>query len=310
MGKQTRKSGSKFGGEWTKIKLSIISEYLKEYSIALKNQNFVRIYVDAFAGSGKTDISKEEEHQQDLLFEYVDDIVEREVEDQKVLEGSALKALNYNFDYFIFIELDSDRMEKLIENIKEKYPYKLSRCIFFEGDANQLIDEIKDLIAESYTRCVMFLDPYSLELKWSSLEKISKINGVDIWYLFPLTSLRLIPNDFSKLEEDNISKINELLGTDEWINVFYKKKKEISLFGEKEVIYRVDYEEIIDFIVKRLETLFPYVFSKTRNFTNSKNALMFKLLFMMTNNSPKAVFLADKLVNGVYSHICKIYQNY
>ena len=56
MGKQTKQKGSHFGGEWTIQKLHIIEEYAKTYLTALKNQKVKKIYVDGFAGSGKTEL--------------------------------------------------------------------------------------------------------------------------------------------------------------------------------------------------------------------------------------------------------------
>ena len=41
-----------FGGDWTERKLNILAGYLKAYNIALKNQPFIRVYIDAFAGTG------------------------------------------------------------------------------------------------------------------------------------------------------------------------------------------------------------------------------------------------------------------
>ena len=43
MGKQTNKSGSKFGGRWTKEKLHIIEDYLYFYVRALSKIN-VKLY--------------------------------------------------------------------------------------------------------------------------------------------------------------------------------------------------------------------------------------------------------------------------
>ena len=56
MGKQTKQRGSHFGGEWTLQKLHIIDEYLKSYSIVLKNLKVKKIYVDGFERSGKTEL--------------------------------------------------------------------------------------------------------------------------------------------------------------------------------------------------------------------------------------------------------------
>ena len=48
----------RFGGRHTDEKLDRLRQYLSAFSRALKNQGFVRVYVDAFAGSGdRTEVS-------------------------------------------------------------------------------------------------------------------------------------------------------------------------------------------------------------------------------------------------------------
>ena len=42
----------KFGGPDTKKKLDCLEDYLQAFSLALRDRNFARIYIDAFAGSG------------------------------------------------------------------------------------------------------------------------------------------------------------------------------------------------------------------------------------------------------------------
>ena len=52
----------KFGGDWTVEKLNILSDYLGFYLNALKNQPFGKVYIDAFAGSGKIETRSGTEH--------------------------------------------------------------------------------------------------------------------------------------------------------------------------------------------------------------------------------------------------------
>ena len=47
----------KFGGAWTQEKLNIFTSYLEAYLIALQNQNFKKIYIDAFAVAGSDNIT-------------------------------------------------------------------------------------------------------------------------------------------------------------------------------------------------------------------------------------------------------------
>ena len=99
MGKQTNQKGSHFGGEWTLQKLHIIEEYLKTYATVLKNQRVKKIYVDGFAGSGKTEL-KSNPHTQD--FETQENLLGELPVDAPsvVVEGSALLSLKYDFDEY------------------------------------------------------------------------------------------------------------------------------------------------------------------------------------------------------------------
>ena len=88
-----------FGGDWTEDKLSRVKEYFERYNIALKNQRFIREYIDAFAGTGYRE-PRSEEIDADYLFP---ELAEPEV--RGFLEGSARIALKVDpgFARFTFI---------------------------------------------------------------------------------------------------------------------------------------------------------------------------------------------------------------
>ena len=50
-------TSQKFGGDWTAKKLNFFTSYLDAYLIALQNQKFKKIYIDAFAGTGEIETS-------------------------------------------------------------------------------------------------------------------------------------------------------------------------------------------------------------------------------------------------------------
>ena len=80
-----------FGGPWTEIKLDVLKQYLNAYTTALKNQPFERLYIDAFAGTGKV-----------------------RIRDGRVIDGSAQIALETpGFDRYIFIEQDETSVLEL-----------------------------------------------------------------------------------------------------------------------------------------------------------------------------------------------------
>lgn len=301
MGKQTRKQGSTFGGPWTKQKLFIIDEYLKAYSLILKKQKVKRIYVDGFAGSGKTELktSATENYEQETFLPDIN------FGDSETIEGSALLSLKYDFDEYYFLEIDTERIETLKRNISLEYPEKYQKVHFLNGDSNNALKDVINGIT-CYDRCLMFLDPYSLELKWSTLELISKCGVVDLWYLFPINSLsRLLPKN-GKIIEKNKTIINDILGTTGWANTLYNESLQINIFGDVEYD-RVSWEEFVGFVKSRFAEIFTYVSPDTKMLKNfAKKSPMFLLCFMMTNNSEKAKAAASRVVKSIISKTEKL----
>lgn len=303
MGKQTRKNGSKFGGLWTKEKLYIIEEYLKSYSMALKNKSFRKIYIDAFAGSGKTELKTIVESNEVGIFDFLEDDFES---NEYIIDGSAMISLKYDFDEYYFVEIDYERIEKLKKLIRNNYPNKLDKVHFINEDANKHINTILKKLGK-YDKCVMFLDPFSLELKWEVLEKISQYNGIDLWYLFPLSINRLIPRDKSKLDDRNKEIVTSILGTDTWEKELYKVHNVYNLFGDEEKEVRVEISDIIKYIENRFKIIFKYVNNNSVILKNDRNSPLFMLSFMMTNPNDKAIKLADKLVKAIVKGAVKKY---
>lgn len=303
MGKQTKQKGSCFGGEWTVQKLHIIEKYLKTYTTVLKNQKVKKIYVDGFAGSGRTELKNNANTQDFEMYENLFGILPEDTQ-PTVVDGSALLSLKYDFDEYYFLELDEDRVSKLKLAIQTEYPQKINQVHFITGDSNIKLLEVLSKITK-YDRCLMFLDPYALELKWNTLEKISKCGVVDLWYLFPLSMIRLLEKQ-RDISDANKEKVTSILGTDEWLDELFVESEQISLFGDTHYD-RISYDKILDYIKGRFATIFPYVSPDTKILKNEeKNSPMFMLCFMMTNTSPAARNLAAKLVKSIIKSTEKI----
>lgn len=275
MVKQTMKSNSSFGGDWTKEKLQIIDKYLKFYVNALKNLKFDLVYIDAFAGSGKTQLPTGEE-----------------------VDGSAIISLNCDFDKYYFIELNEDRAKELDKRIRSQFLSKSDKISIIRGDSN---NELKKILKSlnNHQRGVMFLDPYAMELNWEILEFARKTEILDIWYLFPLSALTR--NLYKKLTMSDAikEKITKILGTKDWEKELYHPSKQISMFDE--IQERVNFDSLVEFVKNRLESNFPYVSPKSRMFKNSNSSPLFILFFIMTNTSEKAKNLGSRVVNDIFN---------
>lgn len=281
MGKQTNLSGSHFGGDWTKEKLTIIEDYLRFYVTALSKQQVKLIYIDAFAGSGKT-----------------------ELQNGETVDGSAIISLKYNFDEYYFIELNKERSQCLRDEIDLRFSYKKDKVKIITGDANA---ELKNILGKLtvHQRGVMFLDPYAMELNWDVLECAKQPGILDIWYLFPLNALTR--NLFRKLKMTDATKekVTKILGTEEWEKELYHQSAQMSIFDD-EPLERIDFEGLVDFVKLRLKNSFPYVSPKSRMLKNSNKSPMFILFFIMTNASGKAIGLGSKVVTEIFDKLDKM----
>src|SRR5262245_38846290 len=176
-----------FGGDWTEVKLGRLAKYLMAYrAIFDKNVRarfFKTWYVDAFAGTGfrsEPDVPSESAG----LFRdvYEDDDTKR------YRDGSAQIALGLStpFDNYLFIDKSKGRLEVLRTTIQADHASLFSRCNFKNGDANKVLEtwcKERDWHKE---RAVVFLDPYGMQVEWTTIQALARTKAIDLWYLFPL----------------------------------------------------------------------------------------------------------------------------
>ncbi len=280
-------TSQKFGGDWTAKKLNIFTSYLDAYLIALQNQKFKKIYIDAFAGTGEIETSDGEAY----------------------LAGSAKRALSAEkrFDYYYFIESDESKASELEHMIDTEFPHLKRFTTVYRGDANEKLGKIINDIDWRFNRGLLFLDPYATQVDWATLERVAGTKSIDVWYLFPFSALnRMLPKNGKYGSWENT--IDRLLGDNGWRTEFYKKDPQVSLFdlglidgGEDEdrVIKDASLEHIKEYIISRLETTFPCVSNNPRIFKNSKESTMFLFCFAISNESVAAQRLALRIAEHI-----------
>lgn len=200
-----------FGGIWTRIKLEALGKYLVAFNTALSKQNFTRIYIDAFAGTGRCDITVDGE--------------------KTSIDGSARRALATDppFHKFCFIELRTKKLAAL-KALEDEYPDKSIEVI--HDDANAALKSLCEKHPWHDERAVLFLDPFGMHVEWTTLQAIAKTGAIDVWYLFPYSGLyRQAAKNADAMDADKEESITRLLGTDEWRQVFYTPKRQASLFS-------------------------------------------------------------------------------
>ena len=281
-------TSQKFGGNWTEEKLNIFTRYLDAYLVALQNQKFKKIYIDAFAGTGEIETS----------------------DGGQYLVGSAKRALSANkkFDRYYFIEADEQKESELREMVNTEFPHLTKSVTIYCGDANEKLIQIINDVDWRYNRGLLFLDPYATQVNWTTLENVAKTKSIDVWYLFPFSALeRMLPRNgkYEKWEDC----IDRLLGASGWQTEFYKKDSQLKLFeilpnktgvqDEERLVKDANPEHIKEYIISRLETIFPCVSKHPRIFRNSRRAPMFLFCFAISNESKPAQSLALRIANHI-----------
>ncbi|MER0899497.1 three-Cys-motif partner protein TcmP [Pseudomonas aeruginosa] len=274
-----------FGGVWTRIKLEALEKYLGAFNTALSKQRFTRIYVDAFAGTGRCDIKVNGE--------------------KTSIDGSARRALaaNPGFHKYCFIELLPRKLVAL-KSLAEEHPGKTIEII--QSDANTALKLLCTQYQWHNERAVLFLDPFGMHVEWTTLEAIAKTGAIDVWYLFPYAGLyRQAAINADALDVDKEASLTRVLGTDEWRQAFYVQKRQTDLFGGDDGEERsADHREMLDFVSKRLKGLFqavtaPKVLYQGGDSKNPSGAPLFALYFAASNPNPKAFGLATKIAKDI-----------
>jgi len=280
-----------FGGQHTDLKLRVVEEYLRFFATALSKHFENLVYIDAFAGTGKRTV-RVEAKAGDLLEEAVQESVEQR-------RGSAQIAIDVepHFSRLIFIE-ENPRYCAALAEIASAHPDRKIDVI--QGDANAEMHRVLRSINWAGTRGVLFLDPYGMEVDWSTLAAAAATGAIDVWFLFSLSGLyRQATLNKRSIDDDKRRALNRILGAEHWEKELYSKPKGQDLFGENfEEMRTIGVRGLENFVKARLETIFPKVFEPLR-LPSGPGPQRYSLFCAISNASPKAIGLATKAANHI-----------
>lgn len=287
-----------FGGDWTEDKLARLAKYLAAYRSVFtgntKARHFTTWYVDAFAGTGTRSSSESAASGQSLADEVYED-----AESTRYRDGSAKIALGLAspFDRYLFIEKSKNRINELRNLIQRDFSGLATRCELKQGDANAALCAWCKERNWTKERAVVFLDPYGMQVEWSTIEALGATKAVDLWYLFPLGVARMLTHD-GKIEESWRKRLTTLFGTADWEERFYRMEARQDLFGEWEQLQRdATVENIQGYIKERLASRFTAV-ADSLVLRNSKASPLFALCFAAANErgAPTALKIAKSIL--------------
>ena len=281
-----------FGGAWTEHKLDRLRLYLKPYASILRKRPRLRFaYIDAFAGTGERTV-RALERQRTFQFEAH--------ELRTFFDGSARLALQSEakFHAYFFIERSKGKAKKLTA-LKAEFPDRADRIHVVNRDANSFLMEFfkKDW---TNNRAVLFLDPFGMQVGWNTLAAAAATKAVDVWYLFPIgvAVIRLLKRDGKTIDPKWRRRLDDIFGTGAWFDHFYQQRTELSLFGpEVRTERHGSFDDIKDFFLGRLRTIFPGVASNPLYLTTSQGRPLYLLSFACAN--PNAVDAALDIAEDI-----------
>lgn len=296
-----------FGGDaWTERKLAALENYLKQYRLIFtKNlgaQHFKTIYVDAFAGTGsrvEAAVTEVNANQSGLF----DNESPMSFPDE-YRRGSARIALELDspFDEYIFVDKNPAHVGELRRMIDTDFPKLADRCRVWKEDGCEILRELCTHRDWKKQRAVVFLDPYGMNVEWQVLEWIANTKAIDLWLLFPLGMGANILLTRDGLPNPGFAnKLTRVFGTTDW-NQFYRKPATGDLFAESPAAQtkQVSFEDIGNFYLERLSSIFSGVAPRTKVLTNSRGNPMYLLFFASGNpkGAKTAIKIADYLMDA------------
>lgn len=296
----------RFGGPWTEDKLRLIDKYLKAYLTIFESNPYASklgtYYVDAFAGTGRRSSPVAEDRAEGALFE--DALGDADANSLK--EGSAYVALNQErpFDRYVFVDRNPERAGNLDE-LREEFPGLADRISVEVADANAFLVRWCHQMDWKGNRAVVFLDPYGMQVDWTTIEALARTEAIDLWILFPLGQAvnRLLTR--RRLPEGGqAERLTRFLGTEQWREAFYQALDEDvdqpTFFDIEEgggYAKRANFEVIGAFFVERLKTIFAGVAENPLPLRNSTNVPLYLLCFAAAN--PRGATPAVRIANHI-----------
>jgi three-Cys-motif partner protein len=203
------------------------------------------------------------------------------------------------FDFIVFIE-NKPTYAAALQELGANHPNR--RIAVIRNDAN---DALKSLVAANNwrsTRAVLFLDPYGMQLEWSTLEKVAATKAIDVWFLFSLAGLyRQATRDLADIDEHKRAALTKMFGSDAWEKELYPKTMRDDLFDgltEEPRRRSADVAGLEAYAKSRLEKIFASVL-KPLPLPTHKRPQRFSLFLCISNDDPKAIGLATKIGNHI-----------
>lgn len=216
-------------GPWAKQKLASLAAYLDYYTKRLKNQSWCKAtwFIDAFAGPGISPLRRNERDPIEQVSLLYDEAEPEAADAQEFVKGSPRVALELAnpFTNYIFVEKSASRVAEL-NKLRAEFP-SLSIDIQ-QGDANTEITSLLRRVRDwKSNKGVAFLDPFGMQLPWSTIQAIAATRGMEILLNFPWMAIsRMLPRS-GDVPHDWAAVLDASFGSDAWRELAYEQQNDL-----------------------------------------------------------------------------------
>ena len=168
-------------------------------------------------------------------------------------------------------------------------------------DANLFLKRWCDETDWKRWRAVVLLDPYAMDVPWTTIEALARTQGIDLWWLFPCGAFNRLLTRGAKPLQSWRDALTRICGTDTWEQRFYEVQTHDGLFGPMQTEQKISsFAGINAFLRERLESIFVGVAKQPLYLANSQNTPIFMLFFAASN--PKGAATATRIANWIIEH--------
>lgn len=255
-------------GSWSEDKLRLLREYLERYTLIMQGQDWCRNgyhYIDAFAGTGRP----------------------RARDEERFIDGSPRIALSIKrpFHSYRFIEIEPWRIQRL-QDLRAEFPSRDIRI--FEEDCNEVLVKqiVPEIRYEHFNRGFVFLDPFTMNAEWPTVEQIAETRALEVFINFPVMALNrtALPNDPNTLSEAQIGRMNRFWGSTEWRDLIYVERRDLWGNIVEMKIEPTSGRRLGSLFRERLRQVFPFV-TAPLVMKNSIGAPLYCLIFAGHNKT-------------------------
>lgn len=265
-------------GPWAVVKHAILESYAQQYSYILAKQPALKFYyIDAFAGKGLGRIRGTD----------------------RVIPGSPLRVLGISpkFHGYLFIDENASNIESLKEKSSADEPIE-----FICGDANEVLQKVvlPRFPYKSFSRVLLFLDPYRLDVSWEIMKAAGQLGTVDFILNFMTMDLNrnVLWHERDKVRKSEKDGFTKVFGNEEWESAAYTTN--MNLFND-EYSQKNKTSNVLNAYRNRLKSDagFKYV-PEPIAIKNTAGAIVYHLFFGSQNEA----------ANKVATHILKKFKNW